>query len=179
MCVCVSRFPRHRKLISINKIHTGSANKEFNLRHDWNSLLSDKSSLLFKRLSSEFYPPADTYPLYLSIFQKELGLKVQYGVDIRNVRAVQMAMGVQYLLTDQQASELQCRYQCDPHPPLPLLSLFFSIYPWGSKCCLSIVKGEQETLPFDLDTHLWHPPPTPTPRLTGLYYCSPSSAPFL
>ncbi|XP_008328988.1 FAD-dependent oxidoreductase domain-containing protein 2 [Cynoglossus semilaevis] len=102
------RFPRHRKLISINKIHTGSANKEFNLRHDWNSLLSDKSSLLFKRLSSEFYPPADTYPLYLSIFQKELGLKVQYGVDIRNVRAVQMATGVQYLLTDQQASELQC-----------------------------------------------------------------------
>lgn len=38
-------YPRHRKLISINKRHTGKTNKEFNLRHDWNSLLSDDESL--------------------------------------------------------------------------------------------------------------------------------------
>lgn len=41
-------YPRHRKLISINKRHTGKTNKEFNMRHDWNSLLSDDESLLMK-----------------------------------------------------------------------------------------------------------------------------------
>lgn len=41
-----TRYPRHRKLISINKRHTGKANAEFNLRHDWNSLLSHDPRLL-------------------------------------------------------------------------------------------------------------------------------------
>src|SRR5215204_6280386 len=40
-------FPRHRKLISINKPHTGEADPERNLRMDWNSLLSDDPDLLF------------------------------------------------------------------------------------------------------------------------------------
>ena len=39
------QYPRHRKLISINKRYTGKTNKEFNLRHDWNSLISDDESL--------------------------------------------------------------------------------------------------------------------------------------
>src|SRR5436190_20460798 len=33
-------FPRHRTLISINKVYTGREDPEFNLRHDWNSLLT-------------------------------------------------------------------------------------------------------------------------------------------
>ncbi|XP_023136427.2 FAD-dependent oxidoreductase domain-containing protein 2 [Amphiprion ocellaris] len=103
-----NKYPRHRKLISINKIHTGRGNREFNLRHDWNSLLSDKPELLFKRVSSEFYPPADAFPLYLSMFVKELGLKVQYGVDIGRIRAVQSATGRSYILTDQHTSDYTC-----------------------------------------------------------------------
>ena len=39
------QYPRHRKLISLNKRYTGKTNKEFNLRHDWNSLISDDESL--------------------------------------------------------------------------------------------------------------------------------------
>lgn len=42
------KYPRHRKLISINKRYTGKTNKEFNLRHDWNSLISDDESLQMK-----------------------------------------------------------------------------------------------------------------------------------
>ncbi|XP_044038354.1 FAD-dependent oxidoreductase domain-containing protein 2 isoform X2 [Siniperca chuatsi] len=103
-----NKYPRHRKLISINKIHTGRQNREFNLRHDWNSLLSDKPDLLFKRVSSEFYPPADAFPLYLSMFVKELGLRVRYGVDIGRIRAVQSATGRSYILTDQHASDYTC-----------------------------------------------------------------------
>lgn len=104
------RYPRHRKLISINKINTGRRNHEFNLRHDWNSLLSNKPGLLFKRASSEFYPPADSLVFYLKMFEKELGLQVRYGVDIGRIRAVQSQAGRSYVLNDQHASEYMCRY---------------------------------------------------------------------
>lgn len=104
------RYPRHRKLISINKVNTGRRNHEFNLRHDWNSLLSDKPDLLFKRVSSEFYPPADSLVLYLKMFEEELGLKVRYGVDIGRIRAVRSQAERSYVLTDQHASEYTCRY---------------------------------------------------------------------
>ncbi|XP_068606447.1 FAD-dependent oxidoreductase domain-containing protein 2 [Brachionichthys hirsutus] len=103
-----NKFPRHRKLISINKIHTGMHNREFNMRHDWNSLLSDKPDLLFKKVSSDFFPSADAYPLYLSMYEKELGLKVRYGVDIGRVRVVPAATGNAYVLTDQHASDYTC-----------------------------------------------------------------------
>ncbi|KAM7386356.1 hypothetical protein PAMA_009128 [Pampus argenteus] len=104
-----NKYPRHRKLISINKIHTGRQNREFNLRHDWNSLLSDKPDLLLKRVSSEFYPPADAFPLYLSMYVKELGLRVRYGVDIGRIRAVQSSTSRSYVLTDQHSTEYKCR----------------------------------------------------------------------
>lgn len=117
-CTCFSiisyviffRYPRHRKLISINKINTGRQNYEFNLRHDWNSLLSDNPHLLFKRVSSEFYPLADSIILYLNLFEKELGLKVRYEVDIGRIRTVHSKTGRSYILTDQHASEYKCRY---------------------------------------------------------------------
>ena len=53
-------FPRHRNLISLNKRYTGKTNKEFNLRHDWNSLISDDPNLLMTKYSKEFFPAADT-----------------------------------------------------------------------------------------------------------------------
>ena len=34
-------YPHSGKLISINKPNTGRTDPEFNLRHDWNSLLED------------------------------------------------------------------------------------------------------------------------------------------
>ena len=42
-------FPRHRRLISINKPHTGWDDSELNLRMDWNSLLTDDPRLRFTR----------------------------------------------------------------------------------------------------------------------------------
>jgi hypothetical protein len=41
------RFPRHRELISLNKVHAVSTDAEIRLRWDWNSLLSDSPELLF------------------------------------------------------------------------------------------------------------------------------------
>lgn len=37
----------------------GKTNKEFNLRHDWNSLVSDDEALRMTRYSKEFFPHAD------------------------------------------------------------------------------------------------------------------------
>ncbi|CAL8270912.1 unnamed protein product [Lota lota] len=102
-------YPRHRKLISINKIYTGRRNREFNLRHDWNSLLSDRPDLLFQRISRDLYPHADAYPRYLSVFAEELGLDVRYGVDVGRVRAVQTSSERRYVLTDQNSREYSCR----------------------------------------------------------------------
>ncbi|KAK3090905.1 hypothetical protein FSP39_015622 [Pinctada imbricata] len=79
------QYPRHRKLISINKRHTGSTNKEFNLRHDWNSLLSHDESLLFKHYSKEMFPHADTLVKYLQDFTTKLGLNVQYNTEVRDI----------------------------------------------------------------------------------------------
>lgn len=47
----------------------GSTNKEFNLRHDWNSLISTNESLKMYHYSDDFYPNADTYVrlLYYSV----------------------------------------------------------------------------------------------------------------
>ena len=43
-----TKFPRHRKLISINKVYTGFDDVELHLRWDWNSLLSDDEGMLLK-----------------------------------------------------------------------------------------------------------------------------------
>ena len=71
-------FPRHRKLISINKRFTGSDNPEFNMRHDWNSLLTDDYSLLFKQYDKEFFPSADSLVSYLNDFSQQYDIKIQY-----------------------------------------------------------------------------------------------------
>ncbi|KAG5832097.1 hypothetical protein ANANG_G00287490 [Anguilla anguilla] len=104
-------YPRHRKLISINKIYTGRRNREFNLRHDWNSLLSDRPDLLLQRISTQMYPEADALPRYLSLYSRELGLKVRYGVDIGRVSASNLRTpgGRSYTLIDQQRTEYSCR----------------------------------------------------------------------
>uniref|UniRef100_A0A8C9U9I7 FAD-dependent oxidoreductase domain containing 2 n=1 Tax=Scleropages formosus TaxID=113540 RepID=A0A8C9U9I7_SCLFO len=103
-------YPRHRKLISINKVYTGRRNPEFNLRHDWNSLLSDRPDLLFKRVSTQLYPRADALPRYLSLFAEELGLRIKYGVDIGKIHVSEPAFhgGHGYRLTDQNGLEYTC-----------------------------------------------------------------------
>ena len=40
---------------------TGSKNREFNFRHDWNSLISDDPTLFLKHYTDEYFPVADVY----------------------------------------------------------------------------------------------------------------------
>ena len=39
----------------------GSTNKEFNFRHDWNSLITHNQSLQMKYYSKKYFPHADDY----------------------------------------------------------------------------------------------------------------------
>jgi thioredoxin reductase len=77
------KYPIHRKLISINKVNTGSTDKEFNLRHDWNSLLSDSENpLLFKQYTEEFFPHADHMVKYLNDYQEKEKIKVCFDTNV-------------------------------------------------------------------------------------------------
>lgn len=58
------KFPRGRKLISVNKRHVGEdKSSEFALRHDWNTLLNEPYTM--KSFSKEYYPKADDLARYL------------------------------------------------------------------------------------------------------------------
>ena len=76
------KFPRHRTLISNNKVYTGFNDTERNLRWDWNSLLSDREDLLFKHYSKRYFPPADDMVRYLQDFATRCNLKIQYKTRV-------------------------------------------------------------------------------------------------
>ncbi|XP_074864570.1 FAD-dependent oxidoreductase domain-containing protein 2 isoform X2 [Carettochelys insculpta] len=104
-------YPRHRKLISINKRHTGKSNSEFNLRHDWNSLLSHDNRLLFRHYSRDFFPDADTMVRYLEDFASMLELRVQYNTTIIHVRLEKDSQtwnGHYFILTDYNSQNYRC-----------------------------------------------------------------------
>lgn len=73
-------YPRHRRLLSINKVHTGKDDPEFNLRHDWNSLLSEPGTQLFKDYSQQYFPDAAALVQYLAAYAQHFALHITYGV---------------------------------------------------------------------------------------------------
>lgn len=79
--------PRHRRLISINKRHNGFPEPEFNLRHDWNSLLTEAADAdpLFREYSTELYPHADALCRYLQDFADRHRLQIQYKTRVSRV----------------------------------------------------------------------------------------------
>ncbi|MGC0416689.1 NAD(P)-binding domain-containing protein [Embleya sp. AB8] len=79
-------FPRHRRLISINKVHTGTDDPELNLRMDWNSLLSPDPELLFTRYSRRYFPDADDLVRYLADFAATFELDIAYDTRAERIR---------------------------------------------------------------------------------------------
>ena len=62
-------YPRHRTLISINKRFTGSSNYEYNMRHDWNSLLDAGAGVApVTARSTQRFPDAGVLVDYLQDF---------------------------------------------------------------------------------------------------------------
>ena len=79
-------YPRHRRLISINKRYTGERNRKFNYRHDWNSLLSDDDHLRFTHRSKRLFPSADLMTDYLNDFSRHYNLRIQFNTTIQNLQ---------------------------------------------------------------------------------------------
>ena len=99
-------FPRHRRLLSINKRFNYFPEPEFNLRHDWNSLLSDGSGPLFTAYSEQLFPDADELVRYLGDYARALGLNIRFN---RRVRRIAPLPDGGFSLTDDQEQEYRCR----------------------------------------------------------------------
>lgn len=78
-------FPRHRKLISINKVYTGQEDPEVNLRWDWNSILSDDPKMRLDQYTKEYFPSADDLVQYLNDYAKHFQLKITYNQEVVEV----------------------------------------------------------------------------------------------
>jgi len=97
-------FPRHRTLISNNKVYTGFDDREINLRWDWNSLLSESDEMLFKHYSKNYFPAADDMVRYLADFAGRFELNLKCGV-----RVARITKGAEFELTDDQGEVYRCR----------------------------------------------------------------------
>ncbi|WP_405088046.1 NAD(P)-binding domain-containing protein [Microbispora sp. NBC_01389] len=100
-------FPRHRKLISINKKYTGWDDPELNLRMDWNSLLSDDPRLLFTHYSDRYFPDADDMVRYLEDFAATQESHITY--DARVAEVARPEAGGPFTVTDERGRTYQAR----------------------------------------------------------------------
>ena len=95
-----NKYPRHNRLLSINKVYTGNDHHEFNLRHDWNSLLTPKKNtdskftyninsehykMRFANYSEQYYPDRHDLAKYLADFPTYYDLNILYNAEITNI----------------------------------------------------------------------------------------------
>jgi hypothetical protein len=79
-----NKYPHSGKLISINKKYTGKTDPDFNLRHDWNSLLNDEE-LLMGKYSDDYYPNREDLVKYLNDFAKNNNLNIIYDSIVESI----------------------------------------------------------------------------------------------
>lgn len=80
-------YPRHGKLISINKRWTDSGNTEYGMRHDWNSLLTEGGAkpLLFRSYSQEMFPTREAMVAYLNDYWRVNNLTIHFNTAVTDV----------------------------------------------------------------------------------------------
>jgi len=101
-----SKYPHTENLISINKKYTGNDNKEFNLRHDWNSLLNDEN-LLFTNYSEEYYPSNKDLVRYLNDFAIKNKLNIVYNSHVIKVDKSDLKYNLEII-----ENEKKIQYEC-------------------------------------------------------------------
>jgi thioredoxin reductase len=81
-CQFFRTYPRHRKLISINKKYN-VGNEKLAMRYDWNSLLSEENKPLFTDITDEYFPNAQLLAEYVEDFANyhEINIKHNSGVE--------------------------------------------------------------------------------------------------
>lgn len=83
-------YPRHRRLLSINKRHTGreassAGGRDYSLRHDWHSFITDPNDVSFppfSAFSDELYPSADDYVSYVDAFVQHTSPDILFGHEV-------------------------------------------------------------------------------------------------
>ncbi|HJX27656.1 MAG TPA: NAD(P)-binding domain-containing protein [Thermoanaerobaculia bacterium] len=104
------QFPRHRTLISSNKVYTGYDDPEINLRWDWNSLLFDDGKLLFGDYSRKYFPPADKLVQYLGDYAECFNLNIRCKTRIERIERLGEGRAEDgFRLTDREGNAFTCR----------------------------------------------------------------------
>merc|ERR1719427_448536 len=103
------KYPIHRKLISINKRFTGSTNKEFNMRHDWNSLISDGNEIVMTSYSKDLFPDATTYVNYLNDFSQKFKLNIKFNTNINGIEKYFQKGKKYFKIFDQKGNRTTCK----------------------------------------------------------------------
>ncbi len=78
-------YPRHRALLSINKVHTGVSDPETNMRWDWNSLICDNPDLTVPNYTRSYFPDREDLGRYLVDFAEYYDLPISYNTTIVNI----------------------------------------------------------------------------------------------
>ncbi len=100
-----AKMPRHRMLISINKVYTGKGDNDTNLRWDWNALIADDDAFMFKHYSKKYFPHPDDLVRYLNDFAAHYRLKVKYSTKVEHASKVDD----QFVVTDAQGNTYTAR----------------------------------------------------------------------
>ncbi|MGH1343754.1 MAG: NAD(P)-binding domain-containing protein [Nannocystales bacterium] len=82
-------YPRHDRLLSINKVHTGYPDLESRRRYDWNALVCDDEALQFREFSKDYFPTASSLVAYLEAFAAHYKLVISYGCAVTKVAKAQ------------------------------------------------------------------------------------------
>jgi thioredoxin reductase len=101
-----SHKPRHRRLNSFNKRFNWFPEPEYNLRFDWNSMLTHDYSFPFRNYSTEMYPLADDMVRYLNDFAAHFGIQIQFNTRVTHISRCQETR--QFILTTND-EEFRCR----------------------------------------------------------------------
>jgi thioredoxin reductase len=100
-----SKYPMCRRLNSYNKKYNYFEDDEFNMRSDWNSLLSENPDLRFTPYTDDLWPRADVVVQYLRDFAKATEQNILYST---NVTKVEKNANGNFLLTTSQG-----RFECE------------------------------------------------------------------
>lgn len=167
-------FPIHRKLISINKVYTGSTNPEFNLRHDWNSILTDDYSLNFSSFDQNFFPSADNLVKYLNHYVDQNQLNVAYNQHVKSIEKIAGHFVVTTTSNDQYEASRVIVSTGVPKPYIPKIEgielvtqysdLNIDLAPFANKRVLILGKGNSA---FETADHL-------IPATSLIHVCSPN-----
>jgi thioredoxin reductase len=138
-------FPRHRQLISVNKVNCGpndpKKNPENILRYDWNSLLllpMDYGKILFRDYSEEYYPHVDCLVKYLTDFVDMFDINIRYNCPIVNVQRIDGIYNIHVEGSDEAFTSkyLYCgaglkpkRLPCTPKVPPTKLFYYYDTMP--------------------------------------------------